>query len=275
MIGIGDSWCSGEGAWPDWLLKKYNYDVQYAKHRSAVPLEQDKLAEIEKEEQKYCWLTQLCEQHFPDYTAVNLGLPGKGNIAAAQQLKTLDLDLENNDFIILYCLTTYDRYDIYNVDRNYWETYFPDAGRLIENDTEIEYYFSYFYAKHLWCKEFAEFNTLSSLIDVQNFAKAFGGKMLFFNGFNQDRLTPESSLYKKINWAQCLHTYTEYKSFLDWLLSMEMKNIPADVNPIEYLRSLSKPSEYLTQCLGAHPTIKGHAMIAQEIAHVINTINQS
>lgn len=275
LIGIGDSWTHGEGGWNDYILKKYSYKVQHHKHRIWPPLEDDQMEEINNCERENSWVNQLCTQYLTDYTPVNLGMPGRGNHSAVRNLRFLDPSLDLSNSIIILMLTHCTRYDMYrDVESEPWFTGHPADPNDFDKD-DFQQCFGAAYATFSYqVGESSRVQTLLDMLELQDFAQANNAKFMVCNGFEQVDLptvtSHQSKLHGKFNWNNWVHTHTEYNSFIDLLLSKE--EYP-EGNWRRHFQSLEKPSTFITNCEGAHPTIQGHNVIAKELYNLINTCN--
>jgi lysophospholipase L1-like esterase len=113
-----------------------------------------------------------------------------------------------------------------------------------------------------------------ALLNLQNFADTHNFKLVIANGFNQRNegiieylRNNTGSLCDKFDWSNYLHNTTEYVAFVQKLI--ELDNI-MDANDWQgfhqFYFNRDWPAEYLTNCEGAHPTIKGYKVIADELA---------
>ena len=78
LIGLGDSFTQGQGACGEDIWEKYNWDMKN------VPESDERIVDTIFYENS--WVNQLCENHLTDYTAINLGMVGRGNRASVKQL---------------------------------------------------------------------------------------------------------------------------------------------------------------------------------------------
>jgi hypothetical protein len=133
------------------------------------------------------------------------------------------------------------------------------------------------YAKHLWSERFVATGQMIALLNLQNFADTHNFKLVIANAFNQRNegiieylRNNTGSLCDKFDWSNYLHNTTEYVAFVQKLI--ELDNI-MDAKHWQgfhqFYFNRDWPAEYLTNCEGAHPTIKGYKVIADELANFI------
>lgn len=278
IIGLGCSWTQGEGGYPDEIWHQYN-------GRPQISLRGHCDYHIRHYEHENSWVNVLCRDHFTDYTPINLGVKGIGNRAAIEQLYFCDrVDWDNSENIIVLLLSGFERLDLPGTymqgdgqDDGYsngeykhykWNTAWPiDSNHL----------FWKAYAKDLYSEQFVATHQMLSLLNLQNFARAHNCKLVIANAFNQrnegilEYLKEQTgSLFDQFDWSTYLHNTTDYVAFVQKLV--ELDNImPANEwhGFHQHYFKRNWPAEYLTNCEGAHPTIKGYQVIADELASFI------
>ena len=72
----------------------------------------------------------------------------------------------------------------------------------------------------------------------------------------------------KFDWSTYIHNTTDYEAFMEKLVQLDGK-LDDWRHYYKFYRQLPYPSEYLTNCDGSHPTIKGYKVIADELATFI------
>lgn len=278
IIGLGCSWTQGEGGYPDHIWHQYN-------GRPQISLRGHDDYHIRHYEHENSWVNVLCRDHFTDHTPINLGIKGIGNRAAVEQLHFCDkIDWDNSTGTIVLLLSGFERLDLQGThsgsngqddgysDGEYchykWQTAWPhDSNNL----------FWKAYAKELWSERFVATGQMMALLNLQNFAKAHGFNLVVANAFNQ---RPEGvvqylrdntgSLCDKFDWNSYLHNTTEYVAFVQKLVELDGLIPKEDWGAFhQHYFKRDWPSEYLTNCEGAHPTIKGYKVIADELASFI------
>lgn len=280
IIGLGCSWTQGEGGYPEEIWKKYNGRVQI-RH---APDEH-----LRKYEHENSWVNVLCRDHFPEYTPINLGARGIGNRAAMHQLHFADkVDFENSEGIIVFMLSGFERFDFFQEQpkrtthhndgysngefAHYkWRTIWP-----IPNNGGPEMPLYNVYAKLLWSEQFVACEQMMALLDAQNFARRYGYKLVVANGFNIQNDIKEylreyaGSLVDKFDWSGYIHDEVPYTAFVQKLVWLDGLIDPPEWRSFFSVYSrLDWPREYLTNCQGSHPTIKGYKVIGDELAEFI------
>lgn len=279
IIGLGCSWTQGEGGYPEEIWKEYN-------GRPQISLRGKDDYHIRHYEHENSWVNVLCRDHFTDYTPINLGVKGIGNRAAVEQLHFLDrIDWENSEGIIILLLSGFERLDLpgthshgNNQDDGYsngfyrhykWQTAWPI-------DDHNLYWKAY--AKELYSERFVATNQLLALLNLQDFAKSRGFKLVLGNAFNfrnegiiQYFTDNTGNLANKFDWDKhYLHIEKPFTAFVQKLVELDGILPPERWNEFHsYYYGRDWPAEYLTNCQGAHPTIKGYKVIADEMATYI------
>lgn len=279
IVGIGCSWTQGEGGYPEDIWKSHGGRVQI-RNRSDYYLR--------KIEHENSWVNVLCRDYFPEYIPVNLGVRGIGNTAAVKQLNFCDkIDWNNSTGIIVLMLSGFERFDVFqqgpycsndgeddfysnNEYRHYkWRTAWPiPHGNDKLHDV---------YGRELWSEQFASSNQMMALLELQNFAKAYGYKIVVANAFNnrdegiiQYLKNNTGSLVDKFDWNTYLHNTTEYSAFVQKLVELDGLIPPEHWGGFhEYYHKRNWPAKYLTNCEGAHPTLEGYKVIGAELAKFI------
>jgi hypothetical protein len=280
IIGLGCSWTQGEGGYTEQVWKDHGGRVQ-VRGRSDYYLR--------TMEHENSWVNVLCRDHFPDYEPINLGVRGIGNRAAVQQLHFCDkVDWDNSTGIIVLMLSGFERLDVLqqhpysdgtddfysdNKFRHYkWRTAWPyPSGPDGDKFWDC-------YSKELWSEPFVANHQMMTLLELQTFAKAHGYKLVVANAFNQNSLGGVKkyleeytrSLLAKFNWDCYLHDTTNYTAMMEKLIDLDGL-LPANEWGAyhNFYRKRDWPSKYLTNCEGAHPTLEGYKVIAEELAKFI------
>ena len=280
IIGLGCSWTQGEGGYPDEIWQQYN-------GRPQISLRGHDDYHIRHYEHENSWVNVLCRDHFTDHTPINLGIKGIGNRAAVHQLHFCDkVDFSNSEGIIVFMLSGFERYDAFTPNPNHddgqddgysnneyvhykWRTAWPfDTADLFWKT----------YAKELWSEQFVASNTMMALLDAQTFAKSVGYKLVVANAFNQVNNGDIYSYLKehtgklvdKFDWSCYIHNTTEHNALIQRLVELDGILPLSDWKEYHgFYSGRDWPAEYLTNCEGAHPTIKGYKVIADELANFV------
>lgn len=280
IVGLGCSWTQGEGGYPEEIWNQYNGRVQLR----CVPD-----YHLRKYEHENSWVNQLCVNHFPEYTPMNLGVRGIGNTAAVNQLHFCDrIDWANSEGYIILMLSGFERLDFFqqhpkrreNQDDGYsngefahykWRSAWPIAG---EGGAEEPLWAVY--GKMLWSEQFAANNAMMALLNLQSFAKAHGFKVVVANAFNQSPGGSVNSylkenaggIYDKFDWSTYIHNNTKYGAFVQRFVELDGLMNPKDWGGhYEFYSKRAWPAKYLTNCI--HPTVEGYKLIAKELATFI------
>lgn len=284
LIGLGCSWTQGQGGYPDQIYDSFNGRVDVDGSNDYF---------LREHEHENSWVNQLCRDHLAEYTPINLGVRGVGNVAAVNQLHFCDkVDFENSEVIVIFMLSGIERLDIftqtpYTYDegndkddyysnlayRHYkYRTAWPIAGK--ENKLND------IYAKELHSDAFVAANTMTALLHLQNFTKRYNYQLIVanaYNHYNNDSILKfiekhSKPLYDKFDWSCYYHSESEYISFVHRLIELD-NIISSTTNPFwadHYYKaysSLEHPAEHIANC--GHPTTKGYKVIADDLAYFI------
>lgn len=271
LVSIGDSWAAGEGAWTESLIDKCNGRVQYIKHRQFPP-NNELIEEIISVEQRNCWLKKLRDKYFPEWETLNLGVPGCDNSLAVQQLYLTENNLSLYDnLIVIFMLSVPSRLSFltYNGSRDNMTTIYPVFETQTKYSDPVEA-LSVSYGQALYSEKNATVKFWLSVLQAQDFVKARNGRFVFCNGWNSEY--PYEELPKHfsdlIDQNSNLHNFKPYESFHTILL--EKEELDEDIDPYQFLQQLDRPSKYLTNCNGFHPSMGGQEFIADELGEFLN-----
>jgi len=308
LIGLGCSWTQGEGGYPQDVVDAHNGRTQIRPGQKGQPDTDYYLREHELENS---WVNQLTKYHFPEYKSINLGIKGIGNQGAVNQLHFANnYDFTEAEGLVILMLTGFERFDVFQTRpmdhfgfqepdgynkghfrHEKWRTAWP-----IET-TSGDSGFWNCYARELWSEQFVACTTMIALLNLQSWAKAHNFQIVLANSFNQRMNSNEQHnafegvlnwlveysgpLASQFDWSCYIHNDkdVEYGAFMEKLVDLDgLIPKPASVhwggyNEIYNPRNLSTHSEYLTNDDGAHPTIKGYRVIADELAKFIKKKN--
>ena len=302
IIGLGCSWTQGEGGYPQEVVDAHDGYTQCRPGQDHWP---DSDYYLRVHELENSWVNQLCKYHFPQYKSLNLGIKGIGNQAAVGQLNFADqIDFDNSEGIVILMLSGMERFDIIQqrpMDNSgfdepdgyslgeYRHTKWRTAWPFESQHGDKEFWGTY--ARHLWSDQMVATHQLMALLNLQTWAKAYGYKVIIANAFNQhhwnSHLIPSEvgsgielylklncgALHKKFDWASCdFHRGKDYISFMQKLVELDGKLSKDDwcqFNNVYNPGNMKTHSTYLTNDQGAHPTIKGYRVIADELAEFI------
>ena len=302
IVGLGCSWTQGEGGYPQDVVDAHGGRTQI---RCGQPGQPDSDYYLRVHELENSWVNQLCKYHFPDHKSLNLGVKGIGNNAAVNQLHFVDqVDLTDAEGVIVLMLSGFERFDVFQQrpkDHSGWAT--PDMYNNGEyrhekwrtawpherEDGDGKFWTCY--ARELWSEQFVASNAMMALLNLQTFAKANNFKIVLANAFNQRSELDghghpkfegvynwlkeyAGTLVDRFDWSCYIHNDDEvdYEAFMQKLVDLDGK-IGKDnwtgYNDYYNPENLDTHSEYLTNDQGAHPTIKGYRVIADELATFI------
>jgi hypothetical protein len=302
IIGLGCSWTQGEGGYPQEVVDAHNGRTQLRPGQEGQP---DSDYYLRVHELENSWVNQLTKYHFPEYKSLNLGIKGIGNHAAVNQLHFADQhDLTDAEGLVIFMMSGFERLDVFqihpmdhsgfsepdsynagNFKHEKWRTAWP-----MDDQSGSDSFWNV-YARELWSEQFVACNAMLALLQLQTWAKAHNFKVVVANAFNQRQGTTESwhdgiqqwlfeyagPLVSQFDWSGYVHNDPDikYVAFmeklcdLDGLMEKPVSRHWGGYNEIYNPNNLSTHSEYLTNDDGAHPTIKGYRVIADELAKFI------
>jgi lysophospholipase L1-like esterase len=275
IIGLGDSFTQGVGAYTDETWKKHNGKIEVFTN------EQDLVAE----QYEGSWVNQLCQTHFKGWIPVNMGHAGVGNRAAVKQLYiNTRVDIEKaSEVIVVLLLSGMERFDFFrkdydNKNHHSFQAMWPnpqDPGA-----THAELWKAY--REELYSEKFIAYEVILNILEAQTFCQAHGYKFVFGSAFDLRAnrhwllknlcglltvLEPTNKkLIDKIDWKNYIYP-KGCDSFLQYLLKLEGKEHLSSGGWWTHYTNLDGPTEYITNC--AHPTRKGHTVISNIIAEFI------
>jgi hypothetical protein len=291
VIGLGDSFVEGHGAYPTEVWEQ----LEFSKEKQDEELNYGcgRYFEFHKYHHDNCFLSQLTKKYLVDYTPVNFGYSGNGNRAAVKALTTmhpeLNLEAAKNKIVIFY-VGQFCRFDFFNnygiTGHNIFQTVWPhNPGDHMEPGRQ-ELWRGY--ATTVWNEKTEVLEFISNVVEVQNWCKLNNAKLVIVNSFEPkfDKTYIESVLLKtnkwgddavlkhllhSINWDNVMPIPKGYNSICDLLSDKEDKPefIGLEHNwygwALDHCRDNKSftPNGYFTPC--AHPTIKGHELIAKII----------
>ena len=290
IVGLGCSWTQGEGGYPQEVVDAHNGITQIRCGQEGQP---DTDYYLRVHELENSWVNQLTKYHFPEYKSLNLGIKGIGNHAAVNQLHFVDQhDLKDAEGVIVLMLSGFERFDVFQerpMDNSGFES--PDSYNNGEyrhekwrtawpiEQKEGDGAFWTCYARELWSEQFVASHSMMALLNLQTFAKANNFKIVLANAFNQRQegvyewlKQYTGKLCDQFDWSCYIHNDTDYVAFMQKLVELDgkmSKDEWAGFNNYYNPDNLATHSEYLTNDQGAHPTIKGYGVIADELAKFI------
>ena len=282
VIGIGDSFTQGQGACGEDIWEKYNWDMKN------VPESDERIVDTIFYENS--WVNQLCENHLTDYTAINLGMVGRGNRASVKQLSMHPaFKFENiKEKIVIFMLTGMERFDFVHKNLNqhvHFKTMWPSDSYDGEEKGLWNEYLTQIYSDRS-----ATIELILNIHEAQTWCKANNAKLILTSAFSTDynnesfykkirgEKTKENYLYGNIHYLNELMTMVNWDSYLkpggfscvaDMLCHLENRDdligVESSAKYYDYAYSSKKMSKggYITPC--AHPSVNGHKEIAKTI----------
>jgi hypothetical protein len=274
LIGIGDSFCAGRGACSIELWEKYGWDMERMYGEGG--------AEVEESNYANSWVNQLCKNHMPDWTPLNLGMSGKGNRYAIKELMVNPLlGIEKaKEKIVVFAVSGFERFDLAKdlVGEEHFTTQWPVYGgykekKLGYSELTLENGDS-LYSEKFVISEFI-------IIELMNWCKLHNAKLLLMSAFTPefnknhfiDVLSPNvtsvlgqmklDELIWSVPWERIIRPLG-FSCITDMLMHLEGwdKDLPGYGFRNVKIDTIG-PNGYMTKC--QHPSEKGHKLLAEII----------
>lgn len=268
LIGLGDSYTQGVGAYSEETYWKNNYKIEVFTQKPSLIAEQ----------YEGSWVNQICQKHLKGWIPVNMGHAGVGNRAAVKQLYlNTQVNLENaEEVIVVLMLSGLERFDFvrkdYSTEDHYtFEAMWPNP----QDPTAKNKSLWQAYADHVYSDVFIAVELILNILEAQTYCKAHGYRFVFGSAFDgranrtwlvktlcglMTFLKPQhKKLINQIDWSNFIYP-KGYDSFLQYLLRLEGNENLASGGWYHHYMELPRPSTYITNC--AHPTRQGHEVIA-------------
>lgn len=279
LIGIGDSFCSGHGACSLELWEKYEWDLSKMYGEGGI--------EVEKSNFENSWVNQICKNHMPDWTPLNLGISGKGNRFAIKELmvnKILGFE-KAKEKIVVFCVSGFERLDLAFdlINESHFSTIWP-----VYEDDKIGYgMMTADNGEGMYSEQFVISEFILSIIELVNWCIINNAKLLLISGFTpeldknyfENVFSPNvttpigklqlDSLIDSVPWHRIIRPMG-FSCITDLLLHLEGWD---EYIPRYGFRNLKietiGPNGYFTKC--GHPSEKAHKLLAEIIyGHIIN-----
>ena len=282
LIGIGDSFCAGRGACSLELWEKYGWDMERMYGEGG--------AEVEESNYANSWVNQLCKNHMPDWTPLNLGMSGKGNRYAIKELMVNPLlGIEKaKEKIVVFAVSGFERFDLAKdlVGEEHFTTQWPVYGGYKEkkfgySELTLEN------GESLYSEKFVISEFILNIIELMNWCKLHNAKLLLMSAF-----TPEinknhfidvlstnvtsvlgqmklDELIWSVPWDRIIRPLG-FSCITDMLMHLEGwdKDLPGYGFRNVKIDTIG-PNGYMTKC--QHPSEKGHKLLAEIIyEHIMN-----
>lgn len=279
LITLGDSFIEGQGALPDDIWEKYEWDKHKLLEDYGPNFEQYYDLEINNSFPSF-----IVKEHLKDYTSINLGFRGRGLRCATKNLTSLNLDLElykAKEIIVVVAATQFSRFDLlrgHNYDSHFnFLTIWPHKPDInAQSPGEARLWEGYATEIHNDTTEIIEF--LMNVQEIKTWCKLYKARLILTSAceprFKQDYiehiLTDRPGEYKNLNplkkvidWEKEVWYPGGYNSFTDLLSFYEGK--PNFIGTEDWFPWSEKESRYgkgfFTPC--AHPTIKANKVLAE------------
>jgi hypothetical protein len=276
LIGIGDSFCAGRGACSIELWEKYGWDMERMYGEGG--------AEVEESNYANSWVNQLCKNHMPDWTPLNLGMSGKGNRFAIKELMVNPLlGIEKaKEKIVVFAVSGFERFDLAKdlVGEEHFTTQWPVYGgykekKLGYSELTLEN------GDSLYSEKFVISEFILNIIELMNWCKLHNAKLLLMSAFTPefnknhfiDVLSPNvtsvlgqmklDELIWSIPWERIIRPLG-FSCITDMLMHLEGwdKDLPGYGFRNMKIDTIG-PNGYMTKC--QHPSEKGHKLLAEII----------
>ena len=276
LIGIGDSFCAGRGACSIELWEKYGWDMERMYGEGG--------AEVEESNYANSWVNQLCKNHMPDWTPLNLGMSGKGNRYAIKELMVNPLlGIEKaKEKIVVFAVSGFERFDLAKdlVGEEHFTTQWPVYGgykekKLGYSELTLEN------GDSLYSDKFVISEFILNIIELMNWCKLHNAKLLLMSAFTPefnknhfiDVLSPNvtsvlgqmklDELIWSVPWERIIRPLG-FSCITDMLMHLEGwdKDLPGYGFRNMKIETIG-PNGYMTKC--QHPSEKGHKLLAEII----------
>jgi len=276
LIGIGDSFCAGRGACSIELWEKYGWDMERMYGEGGTEVEESNYANS--------WVNQLCKNHMPDWTPLNLGMSGKGNRFAIKELMVNPLlGIEKaKEKIVVFAVSGFERFDLAKdlVGEEHFTTQWPVYGgykekKLGYSELTLEN------GDSLYSEKFVISEFILNIIELMNWCKLHNAKLLLMSAFTPefnknhfiDVLSPNvtsvlgqmklDELIWSIPWERIIRPLG-FSCITDMLMHLEGwdKDLPGYGFRNMKIDTIG-PNGYMTKC--QHPSEKGHKLLAEII----------
>jgi hypothetical protein len=282
LIGIGDSFCAGRGACSIEIWEKYGWDMERMYGEGG--------AEVEESNYANSWVNQLCKNHMPDWTPLNLGMSGKGNRYAIKELMVNPLlGIEKaKEKIVVFAVSGFERFDLAKdlVGEEHFTTQWPVYGGYKEkkfgySELTLEN------GESLYSEKFVISEFILNIIELMNWCKLHNAKLLLMSAFTPefnknhfiDVLSPNvtsvlgqmklDELIWSVPWERIIRPLG-FSCITDMLMHLEGwdKDLPGYGFRNVKIDTIG-PNGYMTKC--QHPSEKGHKLLAEIIyEHILN-----
>jgi hypothetical protein len=240
--------------------------------------------EVEASNYANSWVNQLCKNHMPDWTPLNLGMSGKGNRYAIKELMVNPLlGIEKaKEKIVVFAVSGFERFDLVKdlIGEEHFTTQWPVYSHYKEN--KIGYSeLTLENGDSLYSEKFVISEFILNIIELTNWCKLHNAKLLLISAFTPEFnknhfinvLSPNvtsilgqmklDELIWTVPWEKIIRPLG-FSCITDMLMHLEGWE---DKMPGYGFRNMKiktiGPNGYMTKC--QHPSEKGHKLLAEII----------
>ncbi len=269
IISLGDSFTQGQGACRPEIWEQYNWDLDKMQNKFKY--------QVLPHEYEGAWVSQLCKNHMPDWTPINLGLRGCGNRSTSKELylhPTLGIE-KAKEKIVIFLATGMERFDFINKyygEHDHFYAMWPNPWDPSASHMKLwEAYAETVYSDKFICLEF-----LLNIAEVKMWCKANNAKFILATAFDarinkeffKTNLPPDDLNYiglsDIIDWDK-LVKFDKHPIATDMLIALEDRLDLGSGGFYSWSQSHENrkgtPKGYFTPC--GHPSYKGHGEIAR------------
>lgn len=270
IIGIGDSYTQGVGAYSKETWDRHNGKIDVFDYSDELLVEQ----------YQNSWVNQLAIRL--GYKSVNLGHAGTGNRAAVKELYFYPDVLDNvKDAIVVYFLSGLERFDFINKDQmqehHHFFAMWPNPWDKNASNKKLWEA----YAESIHSEKFVALELMLNLLDAQTYCRSRGFRLIVAPAFdvrinrkwivdmilnNPMQSDLKEDFVNQFDWSQ-FYVPEGYTTFMELLCDLEGDRLLAPGGFYNRFCSLLYPSKYITNC--AHPSLEGHTVIANEFYKAI------
>ena len=282
LIGIGDSFCAGRGACSIEIWEKYGWDMERMYGEGG--------SEVEESNYENSWVNQVCKNHMPDWTPINLGMSGKGNRYAIKELMVNPLlGLEKaKEKIVVFAVSGFERFDLAKdlIGEEHFTTQWPLYDHYKNKKTGYAELTTE-EGESLYSERFVISEFILNIIELVNWCKLHNAKLLLMSAFTPElnknffvdvlskgdqslmRQNKLDELIWSVPWDRIIRPLG-FSCITDMLMHLEgwedkMKGYGFRNMKIETIG----PNGFMTKC--QHPSEKGHKLLAEIIyEHILN-----
>lgn len=317
IVALGCSFVDGQGAVDDLLYERYTWEYKDLGYPLEIIATTQELQDLMREypviasatgkpnfqamEQNNAFVNVLCNKYFDrSWTAINLGMRGKGNRASVTDLLLrveIDWSLVK-ECIVIYCPSGPERFDFIN------DQFMDHIGRYecmwphTKDSTDAREPLWRGYKDLLWSEKFGVLEQLVLMQQLKLWCQVHNAKMIITPGFDyrytqkhfvnclnsqvnrdlnrvfikedQGHTRLESVLIGQWPW-EAMFEPDGYKTFADLTVAQDPHLDKAKANYFFEFYGKGSPGGWITKC--AHPAAKGHDYFAKVLhKHIVSNL---